>query len=56
MHLSYLIYSIVCFQSGKTEESLATQLNSLRDQCNQKKSSLQDHESHMEILRDEVSC
>lgn len=41
-------------ECGKNEESLTVQLSSLRDQCNLKKSSLQDHVSNLEILRDEV--
>lgn len=51
----YFLHDFLFFKSGKTEESLSTQLNSLRDQCNLKKSSLQDHESHLELMRDEVS-
>lgn len=46
---------VFLFQCGKNEESLTIQLTSLRDQCNLKKSSLQDHVSTLEILRDEVS-
>ncbi|KAK6637210.1 hypothetical protein RUM44_007624 [Polyplax serrata] len=41
-------------ESGKVEENLTNQLSSLRDQCMLKKSSLQDHVSSLEILRDEV--
>jgi hypothetical protein len=41
-------------QSSRVEEQLTAQLQGLRDQCNLKKSSLQDHMSSLEVLRDEV--
>ncbi|XP_046979460.1 bicaudal D-related protein homolog [Schistocerca americana] len=41
-------------ESARTEEQLTSQLQGLRDQCNLKKSSLQDHVSSLEVLRDEV--
>lgn len=41
-------------QSSRVEEQLTAQLQGLRDQCNLKKSSLQDHVSSLEVLRDEV--
>ncbi|KAI5704677.1 hypothetical protein M8J75_007825 [Diaphorina citri] len=40
--------------SSKTEEVLTAQLQGLRDQCNLRKSSLQDHQSSLEVLRDEM--
>lgn len=42
-------------QSSKLEEALTLQLQGLRDQCNLKKSSLQDHQSSLEVLKEEVS-
>jgi hypothetical protein len=41
-------------QSSRVEEQLTAQLQGLRDQCNLKKSSLQDHMSSLDVLRDEV--
>ncbi|KAL1458312.1 hypothetical protein WDU94_008473 [Cyamophila willieti] len=40
--------------SSKTEEILTSQLQGLRDQCNLRKSSLQDHQSSLEVLREEM--
>ncbi|XP_034251852.1 bicaudal D-related protein homolog isoform X1 [Thrips palmi] len=42
-------------ESNKTEEQLTAQLQGLRDQCNLRKSSLQDHVSSLEALRDEIN-
>uniref|UniRef100_A0A8D9EH15 Bicaudal D-related protein homolog n=1 Tax=Cacopsylla melanoneura TaxID=428564 RepID=A0A8D9EH15_9HEMI len=41
-------------ESSKTEEILTSQLQGLRDQCNLRKSSLQDHQSSLEVLREEM--
>ncbi|KAG8285893.1 coiled-coil domain containing protein 64 [Homalodisca vitripennis] len=41
-------------ESSKTEEQLTLQLQGLRDQCNLRKTSLQDHQSSLEVLRDEI--
>ncbi|CAH0753538.1 unnamed protein product [Bemisia tabaci] len=41
-------------ESSKQEELLTLQLQGLRDQCNLRKSSLQDHQSSLEVLRDEI--
>ncbi|XP_021940797.1 bicaudal D-related protein homolog [Zootermopsis nevadensis] len=41
-------------ESSRVEEQLTVQLQGLRDQCNLKKSSLQDHVSSLEVLRDEI--
>ncbi|XP_069684118.1 bicaudal D-related protein homolog [Periplaneta americana] len=41
-------------ESSRVEEQLTVQLQGLRDQCNLKKSSLQDHMSSLEVLRDEI--
>lgn len=39
----------------KNEEQLSAQLQGLRDQFSLRKSSLQDHVGHLEIMREEVS-
>ncbi len=52
---SYSVLFSSLQQSNKTEEQLTAQLQGLRDQCNLRKSSLQDHVSSLEMLRDEVS-
>lgn len=49
------LIEIFCLQSSKLEEALTQQLQGLRDQCNLKKSSLQDHQSSLEVLKEEVS-
>lgn len=41
-------------ESSKLEEALTLQLQGLRDQCNLKKSSLQDHQSSLEVLKEEI--
>lgn len=41
-------------ESSRTEEQLAAQLQGLRDQCNLRKSSLQDHLTSLEVMRDEI--
>ncbi|XP_054284541.1 bicaudal D-related protein homolog [Macrosteles quadrilineatus] len=41
-------------ESSKTEEQLTLQLQGLRDQWNMRKSSLQDHQSSLEVLKDEI--
>ncbi len=38
----------------KNEEQLSAQLQGLRDQFSLRKSSLQDHVGHLEIMREEV--
>jgi hypothetical protein len=40
----------------KNEEQLSAQLQGLRDQFSLRKSSLQDHVGHLEIMREEVRC
>uniref|UniRef100_T1I992 Uncharacterized protein n=1 Tax=Rhodnius prolixus TaxID=13249 RepID=T1I992_RHOPR len=40
-------------ESSKTEEQLTVQLQGLREQANKRKSSLQDHQSSLDVLRDE---
>lgn len=42
-------------ESSRMEELLTAQLQGLRNQCNMKKSSLQDHQSSLEILKDEIN-
>nr|CAD7573181.1 unnamed protein product [Timema californicum] len=41
--------------SCNMEEQLTNQIQTLRDQCNEKKSSLQDHVNSIEILREEIN-
>ncbi|XP_073987771.1 bicaudal D-related protein homolog isoform X2 [Rhodnius prolixus] len=41
-------------ESSKTEEQLTVQLQGLREQANKRKSSLQDHQSSLDVLRDEI--
>jgi hypothetical protein len=41
-------------QSNKQEELLMAQLQSLRDQYDHKKNTVNDHVSQVELLRDEV--
>ena len=43
------------FQSAKNEESLSTALQTLKDQVNHKRSSMNEQISHLESLREEVS-
>lgn len=43
------------FQSAKHEETLGVELQSLKDQVNLKRSSMNEHVSHLESLREEVS-
>ncbi len=50
-----LMFFFFALQSSKLEEALTLQLQGLRDQCNLKKSSLQDHQSSLEVLKEEVS-
>ena len=45
---------IILFQSARNEESLSTELQSLKDQVNLKRSSMNEHVSHLESLREEV--
>ncbi|GLH00473.1 Bicaudal D-related protein homolog [Gryllus bimaculatus] len=40
--------------SSRAEETLSAQLQCLRDQCNLRKSSLQDHLTSLEVMRDEI--
>ncbi|CAG2058588.1 unnamed protein product [Timema podura] len=42
-------------KSCNMEEQLTNQIQILRDQCNEKKSSLQDHVNSIEILREEIN-
>ena len=42
------------FQSTKNEESLSAELQQLRDQVNLKRTSMNEHVSHLDMLRDEV--
>ena len=46
---------ISTFQSAKNEESLSTALQTLKDQVNHKRSSMNEQISHLESLREEVS-
>lgn len=41
--------------SSKTEESLTCELQSMRDQVNHKKTSMSEHVTHLETLRDEIT-
>ena len=41
--------------SSKTEESLTVELQSMRDQVNHKKTSMTEHVTHLETLRDEIT-
>ena len=45
----------VCFQNAKSEEALTSELQQLRQQVNQKRTTMNDHVSHLDALRDEVS-
>ena len=45
---------IILFQSARNEESLSVELQSLKDQVNLKRSSMNEHVSHLESLREEV--
>ena len=45
---------ILFFQSAKHEEILGSELQSLKDQVNLKRSSMNEHVSHLESLREEV--
>lgn len=47
-------FSINFFQSAKHEESLSSELQALKDQVNLKRSSMNEHVSHLENLREEV--
>jgi len=42
-------------ESSKTEESLTYELQSMRDQVNYKKSSMTEHVTHLETLREEIN-
>ena len=54
--LSFVIKTnFFIFQSAKHEESLSVELQSLKDQVNLKRSSMNEHVSHLESLREEVS-
>ena len=44
----------ILFQSARNEESLSVELQSLKDQVNLKRSSMNEHVSHLESLREEV--
>lgn len=43
------------FQSSKTEESLTVELQSMRDQVHNKKTSMSDHVQILETLREEIT-
>ncbi len=43
------------FQRSKAEESLTSELQELRDQVNLKRTSMNEHVSHLDMLREEVS-
>ena len=45
----------VYFQNAKSEEALTSELQQLRQQVNQKRTTMNDHVSHLDALRDEVS-
>lgn len=45
---------VLLHQAMKNEEQLSAQLQGLRDQFSLRKSSLQDHVGHLEIMREEV--
>jgi coiled-coil domain-containing protein 64 len=47
--------SVFRFQSTRAEDSLTSELQQLRDQVNQKRSTMNDHVSHLDSLRDEVA-
>ena len=46
--------SVFILQSAKHEEILGAELQSLKDQVNLKRSSMNEHVSHLESLREEV--
>jgi len=46
---------LFCFQCSKKEVSLTSELQQLRDQMNLKRSTMDEHASHLEMLREEVS-
>ena len=50
-----LIVNYLFLQSAKHEEILGAELQSLKDQVNLKRSSMNEHVSHLESLREEVS-
>ena len=43
------------FQNARSEEALTSELQQLRQQVNQKRTTMNDHVSHLDSLRDEVS-
>ena len=43
------------FQATKNEDALNSELHQLRDQVNLKRTSMNEHVSHLDMLRDEVS-
>lgn len=45
----------VRFQSAKHEEVLSSELQALKDQVNLKRSSMNEHVSHLESLREEIN-
>lgn len=49
------VFCVRFSQARRREERLSTQLTAARDQFSLRKTSLQDHESHVEILREEVN-
>ena len=51
---SFNFYLTYIPQSAKNEESLSVELQSLKDQVNLKRSSMNEHVSHLESLREEV--
>ncbi|XKL67301.1 hypothetical protein PGB90_002792 [Kerria lacca] len=52
--VKYSKFEVESMVSSKLEEALTLQLQGLRDQCNLKKSSLQDHQSSLEVLKEEI--
>jgi len=50
----YLILERSQFQRAKTEETLTSELQQLRDQVNLKRTSMNEHVSHLDMLREEV--
>ena len=53
--LCWVLFNLtIFFQSARNEESLSVELQSLKDQVNLKRSSMNEHVSHLESLREEV--
>jgi hypothetical protein len=48
------VFCVRFSQARRREERLSSQLTAAREQFSLRKTSLQDHESHVEILREEV--